>query len=233
LARIGMFTLMRRPFAAAIPAFQAAPFLKDVVQRTSSIVPYVLVVDDGSLDGTSKIAKEAGARVIQLKRNFGKGRALKTAFSDLFGRGFEIVVTLDADGQHLPEEIPKLLNASGTADLVIGSRAHLFNGMNPVRRTSNQCSSFLISIVAGKKFGDIQSGFRLYSRKLIEKTGFPEPRFEAESAVVVRAVQYGFQVSSVPINLGYVNGEKTSHFRPVVDSIRIAAGVTQARWEFF
>jgi len=218
-------------FSAAIPAYQAAPFLKEVVQRTISVIPQVLVVDDGSTDGTGKIAEESGAQVIRLHRNFGKGRALQIAFMDLFRRGFDKVITLDADGQHLPEEISKLIKAGETADLVIGSRAHLFSEMHPMRRTSNRCSSFLISKVAGKDFLDIQSGFRLYTRRLIEKTGFPEPRFEAESAVIVRAVQFGFRIASIPVELGYVNGMRTSHYRPLVDSLRIAVGVIRARWE--
>lgn len=217
--------------SVAIPAFQAALFLGEVVRRTLCVVPHVLVVDDGSTDETAKIAEEAGARVIRLSRNFGKGRALQTAFTDLFHRGLDKVITLDADGQHLPEEIPKLLKAGKSADLVIGSRAHLFAEMHPIRRTSNRYSSFLISKVAGGNFSDIQSGFRLYSRRLIERTGFPEPRFEAESAAFVRAIRYGFRVVSVPVALGFTNGMGTSHYRPVIDSLRIAVGVTLARWE--
>src|SRR5207247_5305239 len=108
-------------------------------------------------------------------------------FRILFSRGFTTVVTVDADGQHLPEEIPRLLEVATNADLVLGTRDHLFAEMATLRRFSNCLSSKAISFVAGLPISDVQTGFRLYTRGLIERTGFPENRFEAESAVVVRA----------------------------------------------
>ena len=221
-----------RSIAAVVPAYQAEASVGDVVRRTLELLDEVLVVDDGSSDGTSEQAGLAGARVVRHEQNLGKGRALRTAFDDLFSRGHDAVVTLDADGQHLPEEIPVLLDAARQdADLVIGSRAHLFEQFHSVRRTSNRVSTVLISAAAGEPFADIQSGFRVYSRRLIEITGFPEPRFEAESAVVVRAVRFGFSVVNVPVELGFADGRTTSHYRPVVDSVRIAGAVSRARME--
>jgi hypothetical protein len=100
-----------------------------------------------------------------------------------------------------------------------------------VRRASNSLSSSVISWVAGRTLTDVQSGFRWYSRRLIERTGFPEPRFEAETAVVVRAARYGFRIVFVPIELGFADGRTTSHYRPIVDSLRIAGAVVRARVE--
>lgn len=219
-----------RALAAAIPAYQAAASVGDVVRRTLPLVEEVLVVDDGSTDGTAAAARAAGARVISHDRNRGKGRALATAFEDLFGRGFGRVVTLDADGQHLPEEIPRLL-AAPAADLVLGTRSHLFADMGLVRRTSNRASSLLISAVAGHRLGDVQSGFRLYSRELIAAVGFPETGYEAESAVVVRALRRGHSLAEVPVRLAKADGRTTSFYRPVADSLRIAAAVIRARRE--
>lgn len=219
-------------FAVAIPAFEAAATLAAVVRRSLAVHPDVVVVDDGSEDGTGDVARACGVPVLVHPVNLGKGRALRTAFDHLFARGYDAVVTLDADGQHPPEEIPKLLAAwEGGADLVLGTRAHLFAAMSRVRRASNGTSSWLISHVAGADLPDCQTGFRLYTSALIATVGFPEPRFEAESAVIVRAVRNGFQVVGVPIRLDEPDGRATSHYRPVVDSLRIAGAVTRARLE--
>ena len=222
--------------AATIPAYQAAPSVGDVVRGTLQVLPDVLVIDDGSTDGTAEAARQAGARVISHPSNRGKGAALATAFRDLFGRGFDGVITLDADGQHLPGEIPKLLAVLGDGngaggDLILGVRDHLFGEMGRVRRLSNRLSSKAISLAAGQELSDIQTGFRYYSRRLFEEVGFPEARFEAESAVVVRAARRGFKVVTVPVRLGFADGRLTSHSRPLLDSLRIAGAVTRARLE--
>lgn len=218
--------------AAAIPAYDAAPSVGEVVRGAARELAEVLVVDDGSRDGTGEAARVAGARVIAFPRNRGKGAALEAAFSNLFGRGFLAVVTLDADGQHLPSEIPKLLAAAaGGADLVLGVRDHLFAEMSPVRRASNRLSSTAISFAAGQRLCDIQTGFRYYAAELVAAVGFPEARFEAESAVVVRAARRGFRVAAVPVQLGFADGRTTSHYRPLIDSLRIARAVLRARLE--
>jgi glycosyltransferase involved in cell wall biosynthesis len=221
-----------RRFAVVIPAFEAALTVAPVIHRTLAIHPHVLVVDDGSRDGTGDAARACGVPVLVHTVNCGKGRALKTAFDHLFAHGYDAVVTLDADGQHPPEEMPKLIAAwERGADLVLGTRAHLFAAMSAVRRASNGTSSWLISHVAGADLPDCQTGYRLYTRQLIETIGFPEPRFEAESAVLVRAVRHGFSVVGVPVRLDKADGRATSHYRPVVDSLRIAGAVTRARLE--
>ena len=216
--------------AVAIPAYDAVHSVGSVVSRTRALTQNVLVIDDGSCDGTAEAARAAGAEVHSFPANRGKGAALNAAFGILFARGFTAVVTVDADGQHLPEEIPHLLAAASGADLVLGTRDHLFAEMGTLRRFSNRLSSRAISWAAGQALADVQTGFRLYTRELIERTGFPESGFEAESAVVVRAVRRGLRVTTIPIRLGKADGRGTSHYRPIQDSVRIAAGVLRARF---
>ncbi len=216
--------------AAAIPAYEAANSVGAVVARTRAVIEDVLVIDDGSNDGTAEAASTAGAEVHSFPENRGKGAALREAFGILFSRGFAGVVTIDADGQHLPEEVPRLIEAADSADLVLGTRDHLFNEMSALRQLSNRLSSRAISWAAGQSISDVQTGFRLYKRELIARTGFPESGFEAESAVVVRAVRLGMRVTTRSVRLGHADGRSTSHYRPVVDSLRIAAGVLNARY---
>lgn len=216
--------------AVAIPAYDAVHSVGSVVSRARDLIQDVLVIDDGSRDGTAEAARTAGAEVHSFPKNCGKGAALHAAFAILFSRGFTGVVTVDADGQHLPEEIPRLLEVACGADLVLGTRDHLFAEMGIVRRFSNRLSSRAISGVAGQPISDVQTGFRLYTRELIERTGFPETGFEAESAVVVRAVRLGLRVTTTPIRLGKADGRGTSHYRPIPDTVRIAVGVLRARF---
>lgn len=223
-------TAEERSVAVAIPAFQAEASVGDVVRRCLEQLPQVLVIDDGSSDQTAAEARQAGAEVVSFAVNRGKGDALETAFAELFGRGFSAVVTVDADGQHLPEEIPVLLAAAGGADMVLGTRDHLYEQMSSLRRAGNRFSSRAISLVAGQPLADIHTGFRLYSKRLIDAVGFPEARFEAESAVIVRAARGGFRIVAVPVRLGFADGRTTSHFRPLIDSLRIAGAVARARY---
>ena len=159
--------------AVAIPAYDAVHSVGSVVRRTRAVIQDVLVIDDGSSDGTAEAASAAGAEVHAFPENRGKGAALGAAFAILFSRGFTGVVTVDADGQHLPEEIPRLLAVASGADLVLGTRDHLFAEMGTVRRFSNRLSSRAISWAAGQPISDVQTGFRLYTRELIERTGIP------------------------------------------------------------
>jgi glycosyltransferase involved in cell wall biosynthesis len=230
MAGLGEGGVSGEQIAALIPAFQAAPWIAGVVERTRAQLATVLVVDDGSLDATGQRAALAGAEVLRHERNAGKGAALRTGFRELLERGFDAVVTLDADGQHLPEQIPRLLEARrGGADLVLGSRAHLFSEMSPLRRTSNRLSSRAISFAAGVRFDDVQTGFRLYGSSLLRQVPIRGDRFDAESSIVVAAARAGFRLADVPIDLARADGRSTSHYRPLVDSLRIARAVVRAR----
>lgn len=215
-----------------IPAFNAAPSVGKVVAGVREQNDIVLVVDDGSKDGTGDIAREAGATVVRHEVNRGKGAALKTGFAWAIEHGFDGIVTLDADGQHLPAEIPKILAARADtgADLIIGGRSHLFDHMLPRRRMANRFSAWSIGKASGTGVTDSQSGFRFYSTTMLRAISLKSDGFDMESEVIVRAGRGGFRVITVPIDLGFVDGLCTSHYKPLADTVRIAWTVLKTRF---
>jgi glycosyltransferase involved in cell wall biosynthesis len=214
-----------------IPALDAGASVGEVVKASLGFLPDVVVVNDGSRDATPSAAAAAGAVVLDHPRNLGKGAALRTGFRYALERGFDAVITVDADGQHLPSEIPKFLRARSEtkADLIIGDRSHLFAGMLPRRRNANMFSAWAISKCAGRRVTDSQSGFRLYSASLIRDVAMGANGFAAESEIIVRAGRLGRRILSIPIELGFVNGISTSHYRPLLDTLRIAGVVAKTR----
>ncbi len=215
---------------ALIPALNAERTLPHVLAETRKQIAPVIVIDDGSSDRTGDVARAGGAIVLRHAVNRGKGAALKTGFAWALENGCDGVITLDADGQHLPSEIPKFLAASG--DLIIGGRAHLFQHMLPRRRNANRFSAWCISKCAGVRIPDSQSGFRFYSAKLLREVQLRADGFDMESEVIVRAGRGGFRIETIPIELGFVDGISTSHFKPLKDTLRIAWTVSRTRLGF-
>jgi glycosyltransferase involved in cell wall biosynthesis len=215
-----------------IPALNAERSIGAVVRDCKAVNEDVLVVDDGSADRTADVAREAGAQVVSHPVNRGKGAALKTGFAYAIEHGFNAVITLDADGQHLPREIPKFLAARAEtgADLIIGGRAHLFGEMLPRRRFANRFSARCIAYAAKPNVTDSQSGFRLYSVDLLRAIRLRSDGFDMESEVIVQAGCRGFRIMTIPINLGFVDGQSTSHYKPLGDTMRIAWTVIRAKY---
>ena len=212
---------------ALIPALNAERTLPKIVEEARRQIEPVVVIDDGSSDRTGEVARAAGAIVLRHAVNRGKGAALKTGFAWALEQGYEGVITLDADGQHLPSEIPKFLAAQG--DLVIGGRDHLFQHMLPRRRNANRFSAWCISKCAGVRVPDSQSGFRFYSAPLLRSLQLRADGFDMESEVIVRAGRGGFRIVTIPIDLGFVDGISTSHYKPLKDTLRITWTVTRTR----
>jgi glycosyltransferase involved in cell wall biosynthesis len=214
---------------ALVPALDAAGTIEDVVARTRAVLRDVVVVDDGSRDATGEIAERAGATVLRLPRNRGKGAALRVGFEHALRAGFDAVVTIDADGQHDPGQVPALLRRRDEtgATLVIGERTYGEDEMIPVRRFGNRFSRRAISLFAGVRVPDPQNGFRLYDRKLLEAVPLRGERYDLESEVIVKAARAGFVVESVPTRLLRVEGSATSHYRPVADTARICLAVVR------
>jgi glycosyltransferase involved in cell wall biosynthesis len=222
---------MSEKFLAIIPAYNAAKSVGAVVESCRDVINNIVVINDGSADATGDVARAAGAEVISHPHNRGKGAALKTGFAWALEHGFDAVITLDADGQHLPHEIPKFIAAreETRGDLIIGGRSHLFERMLPRRRLANRFSAWSIARASGTDVTDSQSGFRLYSANLLRNVHLRTDGFDMESEVIVHAGRRGLKVLTIPIELGFVDGVSTSHYKPVRDTLRIAWTVTRAR----
>lgn len=207
--------------AALVPAYQAAAKLGEVLLRLQALArpPVVLVVDDGSRDATAEVARQHGARVLSFAGNRGKGHALLAGFAALRDE-FDAVVTLDADGQHPPECLPDLVRAADAgADLVLGVRARTA-GMPSSRRFANGFSSGWATWLAGQRVSDSQCGYRLHSRRLLERTPLTPGRYEVETELVVRAARLGFRIAEVEIPTVY--GGERSQIHALRDVPRIA-----------
>ncbi len=218
--------------AVIIPALNAAKSIGPIVAGARQFVDLVVVIDDGSSDGTGDRAREAGAHVIRHEVNRGKGCALRTGFNWAIEQGLDGVITLDADGQHLPRQIPDFIEqrrATG-ADLIIGGRAHLFDGMLPRRRMANRFSAWAVAKASRTNIKDSQSGFRFYSARLLREIPLRTEGFDMETEVIIRAGVRGLKVIQIPIDLGFVDGLSTSHYKPLMDTLRIAWTGVRARF---
>ncbi|MCE9626531.1 MAG: glycosyltransferase family 2 protein [Candidatus Eisenbacteria bacterium] len=215
--------------AALVPAYQAAAHLGEVLMGLAALPgkPHVLVVDDGSRDATSEVARQHGVAVHSFAANRGKGAALIAGFELL--RDFDAVVTLDADGQHPPACFPAFVAAAEAgADLVLGER-EITPNMPPARRFANRFSSGWCSMIAGQPIRDSQCGYRLYRRDVLRRTPVTPSRYEVETEMAVRAARLGFKVAHVPIPTVY--GDETSHLSPTRDVPRIVGMMLRLSFE--
>jgi glycosyltransferase involved in cell wall biosynthesis len=219
--------------ALVIPAYRAERALPSLLARARQAVPgaALLVVDDGSPDGTAAAAAGAGATVLRHAGNRGKGRALATGLAAAVAAGAELVVTLDADGQHPPEAIPRLLGPlrAGVSDLVVGARARDRGGMPVGRRVTNWLSSTLVSRALRVPVPDSQSGFRAMRRAVAAQVRPLGARYEFETEFLFLAAQRGYRITAVAVPTLYDGA--VSHFRYGADTLALTA-VFLRHWRF-
>jgi glycosyltransferase involved in cell wall biosynthesis len=204
---------IRAEVLALIPAYNEAAGITTVVARARAHLP-VLVVDDGSADSTAALAEQAGARVLRQVPNQGKGAALKAGFRWALEQEYGATLTLDADGQHDPDEIPAFLEAYRLqqADLVIGQRD--FSRMPPARRLANILGRWSFSWAVGADIPDNQSGYRLVSRRLMQALlESSEQGFEYEVEMIAICVRRGYRLAWLPIRTIYAG--EASHIQPL------------------
>jgi glycosyltransferase involved in cell wall biosynthesis len=206
---------------ALVPVYNEGAHLDDVVRGCRKHVNSVLVVDDGSTDGSGDIARAAGAMVLCHPSNRGKGAALKTGFSWIVKQAaWDGAIVVDGDGQHNCDEIPNFISClrEGGYAIVLGNRMTDLRSMPLERRATNWLSSRVISAITGQHIPDSQCGFRLITvdvlKHLVLKTG----RFDTDSEMLIEAARKGYTIGSVPIPTIY--GRERSHIHPALDTLR-------------
>jgi glycosyltransferase involved in cell wall biosynthesis len=206
--------------AALIPCFNEATAIGEVVRAVHQHLPVVLVVDDGSTDDTAANAATAGAEMVRHATNRGKGAALRVGFQHLRDRGFQWALTLDGDGQHAADDIPKFFQRAeaGGASLIVGDRLSHAEKIPPLRRRVNRWMTKRLSRRAGLPLADSQCGFRLVNLAALSGVELTADHFEIESELLLRFVAAGRKVEFVPIEVIYKTNASKIH--PLVDTWR-------------
>jgi glycosyltransferase involved in cell wall biosynthesis len=212
--------------AVVIPAYNEAATIRDVAQRALQQAALVIVVDDGSSDGTAAALADLDVVLLRNDGNRGKAASLRRGADEALRRGALVIVTLDGDGQHCPEDIPLLLRAWREAPerIVIGSRLHRRGHIPPARYWANRVANFWIGLAAGYAIADSQSGFRVYPARVLRDARVRCDRsrsFVFESEILIEAARQGVLARCVPVQVVYSSRARASHFRPVLDIARI------------
>lgn len=192
--------------AAVVPFFNERDFIRNVISETLNYTDIIIAVDDGSTDNSSEqIIDLKKVILISNEKNFGKGYSLRKGFEKAIELNSQLIVTLDADGQHKPGIIPELLNKISDCDIVIGNRMNDVRNMPLQRIFSNRITSYLLSKKLGVQIKDSQCGFRVYKRKVLESVKTTFNGFEAESEILVYAARKNFKIKFVDIPTVYEN----------------------------
>jgi glycosyltransferase involved in cell wall biosynthesis len=210
--------------AIIIPALDEALAIREVVTSALRICPDVFVVDDGSSDDTAAKISDLPIRLIRHDVRLGKGRSLKDAMRAAFAAGFDAVISIDGDGQHSSDDVPRLLRAHALQPdaLLLCARLIGRESQPAIRRFANHFADFWVSWACGQRVLDSQCGQRLYPRRIMDSIQTPATDgFAFESEVLINASQAGFVIAAVPIRARYHEGRRASHFQPLRDVGRI------------
>jgi len=201
---------------ACIPAYNEERVIGALVKDVLQYVDKVIVCDDGSNDNTSTEAEKVGSQVLKHKKNLGKGAALRTLFDFAKNENFDVMVTIDGDGQFSPEEIPKLIAPiiDNKMDIVIGYRSNR-DEIPSYRKIGNKVLDSMTNLASELPFRDTQSGFRSYSKKAISVINFKTDGFGADSEILIDASKKKLDITEVDVHVRYNTGEKTSTKDPI------------------
>ncbi len=223
--------MSREDIAAVIPAFDCGATIGEVVAGARRFVADVVVVSDGSTDETAARAAAAGARVEILPANRGKGFALRRGIELALERRPVALLLLDGDGQHDPSDIPALVAAwdGGGVDLLVGARLQDSRGIPPARYWTNYIGTRILTWMSELELEDSQSGYRLISSDLARRLRLRSDGYAIESEMLIKAGKAGARLGHVPVRTIY--NDEESHFRPLIDTLRIALAAIQFKVE--
>ena len=210
-----------RHICAVIPTYNNGRTVAEVVRGVLRQGLPVLVVDDGSTDGTQDALNGLDIKVLTHARNCGKGVALRTGLEEARRQGYRYALTIDADGQHDPADIPALVAAAAPRTLVIGSRNIAAEGMSSGSTFANRFSNFWFTLQTARKLPDTQTGFRIYPLEDLPSLKLLTARYEAELTLLVFSAWKGLKLVPVPVKVYYPE-DRVSHFRPFADFFRIS-----------
>ena len=222
--------MSRLKIVVGIPAYNEEQYISEVVRKARRFTDEVIVVDDGSTDNTSQVAEVAGAVVIRHSVNKGYGETLKTCFEVTKANIPDILVILDGDGQHDPDDIPRLLAPilSGEADVIIGSRfLGKVNNIPQYRKLGIGIITFLYNFASKVKVSDAQSGFRAYGKEVMNAFTVTEIGMGASVEAIVKIREKGFNITEVPISCIYHSGSHSTN--PVTHGLSVALTVVKLR----
>ena len=212
-----------------IPAFNEEHFIGKLIKNCLKYADQVVVCDDGSVDNTYEIADAAGANVIRHEKNCGKGEAFQSLFQFARHSDVDVIVTIDGDGQFLPEEIPKLVKKieSNEADVVIGYRFDGAAEMPNYRKFGNKMLDKMTNMATQLSVRDTQSGFRAYSKNIIKLIDFKKKGFGVDTEILINAAKNGARISEEKVSVIYHTGSQTSTKNPISHSGEVVTSLIE------
>jgi glycosyltransferase involved in cell wall biosynthesis len=213
-----------------VPAYNAAGYLPELIVRIKKYVcdEHLLIIDDGSTDESAAILKEHNVKHISFGQNRGKGAALMAGFEYAIKHGYRSVLTIDADLQHLPEEMPRFFALDNGRRVVIGTRHIALKDMPFARWLSNNLTSLIISIFSSQRVRDSQSGFRLIPVSLLKAIQLKTVNYDFESEILFKAGAVGCTIIEAPITTVYEGSH--SYINPLVDTLRFIRQIFKRVW---
>ena len=216
--------------ALLIPVYNADKTIGQLIQSINYSRKDIIIVDDGSTDSTFKVVKDTGVVVLRHTSNLGKGQAHRTGFKYAVEQGYDYVITLDGDGQHLPQELHRFFDKieKTRKDIIIGERYRSLSNMPFLRYGTNLITSFVVSFLSHKRIKDAQSGYRAISAKVMKGVPLTTSHFDTESEILIRAARLGYSIGAVPISTIYLSHE--SKIRPSIDTLRFIKLALKSIW---